>query len=50
MRLKKITYEKGLQLVKAKRPDVMPNVGFMLQLIDYEEVTVPKKKGKNKKK
>ena len=35
MRHKKLTYEKGLQVLKAKRPDVMPNVGFMLQLIDY---------------
>ena len=46
MRLKRMTYEKTLKLVKSKRPDVMPNVGFIQQLIDYEDTVLIKKKGK----
>lgn len=48
MKSKKLNYEKGLQLLKTKRPDVMPNVGFIQQLLEYEELTVLKKKGKAK--
>jgi protein-tyrosine phosphatase len=33
MKFKKLSYEKGLQMLKTKRPDVMPNVGFIQQLL-----------------
>jgi hypothetical protein len=49
MKLKKLSYEKGLLMLKTKRPDVIPNVGFTQQLLEYEETTIEKSKKKNKK-
>lgn len=54
MRLKELTYERALQFLKTKRPDVMPNVGFIQKLLELEELVAKKqppqgKKGRNKK-
>jgi len=37
MKTKKMGYEKSLEFVREKRPIVDPNLGFIVQLMDYEK-------------